>query len=208
VLYCCCIAVEYLVETCPHFCAPGHVLTVARPILLLGELCTVWFTVLLAVSHCVTLSSPIHGPRVSSPGAVRSQIIVCATCAVIFTMPRTFDLAMKVTWHAGDGKAVTSALADHPFYRLAYVNVLTLCAQYVVPLVLLTCISIRLTLLLSRKHQPLLHVCDAGQGQQCAQVATLTRDQRQCCSAGRSPLTVISVCSRQIAVYKPVRALP
>lgn len=145
----------------------GHVLTVARPILLLGQLCTAWFTVLLAVSHCVSLTSPHQTSKVSGPGAVRLQIIVCATCAVLFTMPRTFDAAVTVTWRTSEGKDVSSALADHPLYRFAYVDVLTLCALYVVPLVLLACVSVRLTLLLNRRRrqywQQQQRVCDTAE---------------------------------------------
>ena len=139
-----------LLHNCSSTCE--HVLTIARPILLLGQLCTVWFTVLLAISHCMALSSPAHAPKLSAASSVRIQIILCATCAVLFTMPRTFDAAMTVTWLTQDGTERTSSLADQPTYKMIYANLMTLCALYVIPLLLLFCISVRLTLMMSRRR--------------------------------------------------------
>ena len=145
-----------VLRDCTTVC--GYVKAVTRPLLFLAHVCVVWFTLLTTINRYVVMCRPTQATHVCTVDYARKKVIITIICAVLLTLPMTFDSAVTLTYQVKDsnGPANTTTtsttqetLEENRWYRLVYLHILIMCVVYAMPILALMYLALRLWLILA-----------------------------------------------------------
>ena len=134
-----------MLQDCDTVC--GYVSAVTRPLFFLGQICVIWFTLLAIINRYIVMCKPGHASAICTMDFARKQAIITTICAVLLTLPLTLDASVKVT-SKDNSTEEDLMLQDNYWYRVVYLNALTLFLVYILPLLGIMYFATRLTIVL------------------------------------------------------------
>lgn len=130
-----------LLRDCSIVC--GYVRAVTQPLMFLGQVCVIWFTMLAIVNRYIIMCRPTHAPLLCTVDFARKQVIVTIILAVLLTLPMTFDSTILLKYQIQNTTASEPLVQNH-WYRIIYLNALIFILVYVVPLLGILYVSYKL----------------------------------------------------------------
>ena len=130
-----------ILRDCSLVC--GYVRAVTQPLLFLGQVCVIWFTMMAIINRYIIMCRPNHASLLCTVDFARKQVIVTIMLAVLLTLPMTFDttLSLKLDTH---NQTSSQPLVQNHWYRIIYLNALIYFLVYIVPFLCILYVSYKL----------------------------------------------------------------
>lgn len=141
-----------ILRDCTTVCS--YVKAVSQPLLFLSHVCVIWFTMMTAINRYIVMSRPAQADAVTTVDYARKKVILIIICAVLLTLPMTFDSAVTLTYQIkdknGSSHGITrESLKDNKWYRLLYLHAGIMFLVYVIPILTLFYVALRLWFILA-----------------------------------------------------------
>lgn len=119
-----------------------YVRLVTFPVLYVAQSGTIWLTVVVAFNRYVAVCLPYRAHLFGSMSLVRKQVVGVAVAAIVYNVPRFFELKAV---DAGNGTITwnRTELGHSRVYRVVYTDTLYYLLTFIVPLVTLACMNTR-----------------------------------------------------------------
>ena len=116
-----------------------------------------WYTVLISVHRYIAVSNPLKVSLYSSPAKVKKHIIIVSVIAVVFDIPRFFEInVINIPVPAKNATTKSYVYSDvykHYIYQLVYKNIIMTVYRKIIPLVIIIACSVRLIIAVHRARK-------------------------------------------------------
>uniref|UniRef100_A0A0N4Z632 G_PROTEIN_RECEP_F1_2 domain-containing protein n=1 Tax=Parastrongyloides trichosuri TaxID=131310 RepID=A0A0N4Z632_PARTI len=126
----------------------AKILVVWYPIAQASHVFSVYITVIVSVHRYFGVCHPFLTMRLSRPSFVRNTLILTFFFAIIYTIPRWFELrvadCISETFEGTSKMVLPSKLLINWFYGLIYKNIISTIIMFIIPFVILTFVNVKI----------------------------------------------------------------
>lgn len=119
-----------------------YIRIVTFPVLYMAQSGTIWLTMVVAFNRYVAVCLPYRAHQFGNMAIVRRQVLAVAIGAVIYNIPRLFELKV-VDDGEGSVRVNRTELGSNVVYKIIYTDTLYYLLTFVLPLVTLACMNTR-----------------------------------------------------------------
>ena len=127
------------------------------PVAIVSQRASVWVVVLLAINRYIAVCFPFKALRWCTISKVKKQLAFVLLCAILYDIPRFADTRIEyVTFDNGTTyipQAVDTKLGGDRLYYIIYNGALNFVFVMTLPLIILTCVNIRLIQVLKARRR-------------------------------------------------------
>ena len=136
-----------LLRGCEEACR--NIMFVTRPLLHLAKICVMWFTVCAAINRFIITCVPSQAPLICTVEFARRQVIIIMTIGIIFCVPFTFDMTLKIPLYDTHKDELVETLFNVSLYQYIYVNGIVFFFALFLPLVITIYVCLKLVQLMN-----------------------------------------------------------
>lgn len=115
------------------------------PLLFIGQMGTIWTTVLIAASRFIAVSLPYHAPTFCTLRGTRIRLAVVVVFSIVYNIPRFFEMqVLPGPLNPGQRPWNKTAFGSSYGFRTVYFDICYYVVSFFLPLVLLTTFNVRL----------------------------------------------------------------
>ena len=117
------------------------------PLLFVGQTCTIWLTVLIAISRYIAICKPYKAAQFTNLRVIRKGVALVVGFSFLYNVPRFFEakLAVSEDDDRGNYRFTRTPLGDSQIYNMIYFDILYYIFCFVLPLLVLAVLNTKLT---------------------------------------------------------------
>lgn len=137
-------AFEYFGDLRSYHVAYHYLRLYTYPLIFVGQMATIWTTVLIAASRFIAVSLPYYAPTLCTLRSTRHRVAGILVFCFVYNVPRLFEFRVEQELGRRDKYYAITEFGRSRGYQFMYVHICYYVFSFFLPLILLTTFNLRL----------------------------------------------------------------